>query len=71
MTIDYSADADVVGDATDAVYEAKSNKVTSLSSTSTNTVYPSGKAVVDYVEAVVGDIDDWILTDYILDSGGT
>ena len=37
--------------------ENASNKVTSLTSSSTDTQYPSAKAVYDYVGDVVGDID--------------
>lgn len=37
----------------DLVYEAKSNKVTTLSSASTDTQYPSAKCVYD----LVGDIE--------------
>lgn len=36
--------------------EDKSNKVTSISSSSTNTQYPSAKGVYDYVETKIGDI---------------
>lgn len=38
---------------TDAAYEAKTNKVTALSSSSTDTQYPSAKCVYD----LVGDIE--------------
>lgn len=37
----------------DLVYEAKTNKVTALSSASTDTQYPSAKCVYD----IVGDIE--------------
>lgn len=37
----------------DLVYEAKANKVTALSSASTDTQYPSAKCVYD----IVGDIE--------------
>lgn len=37
----------------DLVYEAKTNKVTTLSSASTDTQYPSAKCVYD----IVGDIE--------------
>ena len=47
--------------------EDASNKVTSLTSSSTNTQYPSAKAVYDYVGDVVGDIDT-LLAD--LNTGG-
>lgn len=40
-----------------ATKEDLSNKVTSITSASTNTQYPSAKAVYDYVDDVVGDID--------------
>lgn len=35
--------------------EDKSNKVTSISSSSTNTEYPSAKAVYDYIQSLDGD----------------
>ena len=38
-------------------YEQTSNKVTSLSSASTNTQYPSAKAVYDHVDSIVGNIE--------------
>lgn len=39
-----------------------SNKVTILSSTSTNTEYPSAKCVVDYIDNLIGDIvEDMLL----------
>lgn len=41
---------DVVSHEELSEYESKSNKVTSLSASSTDTQYPSAKAVVDYVE---------------------
>lgn len=47
--------------------ENTSNKVTSISSSSTDIQYPSAKAVYDYVDDVVGDIDT-ILQD--LNNGG-
>lgn len=47
--------------------EDASNKVTSLTSSSTNTQYPSAKAVYDYVGDVVGGIDT-LLAD--LNTGG-
>ena len=47
--------------------EDASNKVTSLTSSSTDTQYPSAKAVYDYVGDVVGDIDT-LLAD--LNTGG-
>lgn len=37
----------------DLVYEAKANKVTTLSSASTDTQYPSAKCVYD----IVGDVE--------------
>ena len=40
------------------VYEKKSNKVTSISSSSTHTQYVSAKAVYDYV----GTLDDWLIS---------
>ena len=39
------------------VYELLANKVTSLSSSSTNTQYPSAKCVYDHVAAIVGNIE--------------
>lgn len=47
--------------------EDLANKVTSLTSASTNTQYPSAKAVYDYVQDAIGDIDT-ALQD--LNSGG-
>ena len=37
--------------------EDSTNKVTSLSSSSTDVEYPSAKAVADYVSGIVGDIN--------------
>lgn len=37
--------------------EATTNKVTSLSSSSTDTQYPSAKCVYDFVNSIVGDIN--------------
>jgi len=37
--------------------EDKSNKITAISSSSTNEQYPSAKAVYDHVDAMVGDIE--------------
>ena len=37
--------------------EMTSNKTTSISSSSTNTQYPSAKATYDYVDTKIGDID--------------
>lgn len=39
--------------ATDGIYEAKANKVTSLSAQSTDTQYPTARCVYD----IVGDIE--------------
>jgi hypothetical protein len=36
--------------------EDNSNKVTSISSSSTNDQYPSAKAVYDYIDDLIGDI---------------
>ena len=40
-----------------SVYELISNKTTSLSSSSTDTQYPSAKCVYDYIDTIVGDIN--------------
>ena len=40
-----------------SVYELSSNKVTSISSSSTDTQYPSAKCVYDYIDTIVGDIN--------------
>ena len=40
--------------------EDTSNKVTSISSSSTNTEYPSAKGVYDYVETKIGEIDTYL-----------
>lgn len=47
----------------DALIENKeniSNKVTTLSSLSTNIQYPSAKCVYDYIEEVIGEAIDYI-----------
>lgn len=41
--------------------EDNSNKVTSLSTTSTHIQYASAKSVVDYVTSVIGDIEEDML----------
>lgn len=41
--------------------EDTSNKVTSLSSSSTHTQYISAKGVFDHVEGLIGDVDYWLL----------
>lgn len=43
------------------VKEDSSNKVTSLSSSSTNTQYPSAKCVYDYIENLIGNIEEDML----------
>lgn len=40
--------------------ENTSNKVPTISSSSDNTQYPSAKAVVDYIDSIIGDINDYI-----------
>ena len=40
--------------------ENTSNKVTTISSSSDNTQYPGAKAVVDYIDSIIGDINDYI-----------
>lgn len=48
----------IVGDVKTAIetsLEQKSNKVTSLSSSSTDTEYPSARCVYDFVDDVIGD----------------
>lgn len=40
--------------------ENTSNKVTAISLSSDNTQYPSAKAVVDYIDSIIGDINDYI-----------
>lgn len=54
-----SPDADTLYliDEDSVAFERTSNKVTSLSSSSTNTQYPSAKTVYDYVDSIVGDIE--------------
>ena len=42
--------------------EVTTNKVTSLSSSSTDTQYPSAKCVYDYIGNVVGDIGELLDT---------
>ena len=37
------------------------NKVTSLSSSSTDTEYPSAKCVYDYIDNLIGDIEEDML----------
>ena len=46
---------DTSGEAGDV--EMTSNKTTSISSSSTDTQYPSAKATYDYVDTKIGDID--------------
>ena len=41
--------------------ESTSNKVTSISSSSTDTQYPSAKAVKTYVDNIIGTIDNWLV----------
>ena len=41
--------------------ENVSNKVTSLSSSSTDTQYPSAKCVFDYIADLIGDIEEDML----------
>lgn len=40
-----------------SIYELISNKTTSLTSSSTDTQYPSAKCVYDYIDTIVGDIN--------------
>ena len=40
--------------------ENTSNKVTTISSSSDNIQYPTAKAVVDYIDSIIGDINDYI-----------
>ena len=59
MTNDYSTDADVVGDALEAVFLKK----TALAQSVTNgdsTHAPSGDAVYDFVTGLVGDAITYI-----------
>lgn len=42
--------------------EDSSNKVTSLSSSSTDTEYPSAKCVYDYIEDLIGDVEEDMLS---------
>lgn len=41
--------------------EDTSNKVTSLSGSSTDTQYPSAKCVYDYIDDLIGDIEEDML----------
>ena len=41
--------------------EDTSNKVTSISSSSTDTQYPSAKCVYDYIDDLIGDIEEDML----------
>ena len=60
MTNNYSTEATGVANAIDAVCEKKSNKVTSLSSSSTDTQYPSAKCVHDAIDAAIGAVETQI-----------
>jgi len=52
--------ADAVYDVVDGK-EAKTNKSSSITTdTGSTTKYPTVKAVEDYIDAVIGDADDWL-----------
>ena len=56
MTNWYDSIVTALKDSIEAVFEKKSNKVTSLSSSSTDTQYPSAKCIYD----LIGDAIDYI-----------
>ena len=58
---DFTSNADTIAESISAVYERKSNKVTSITSNSTNTQYPTAKAVYDYIDSVINEYGDWII----------
>ena len=56
----HKLDDDILDELDISGKEDNANKTTTLSSSSTNTQYPSAKCVYDYIDEVIGEAIDYI-----------